>query len=146
MIFSKSFAYAVRGILYIASTENEAKKIRVEDISKETGIPKHFLGKVMNKMVKAGMVSSIKGPRGGFYITSKTLDIYLIQLYHLFDGNQLFEGCVLRLKKCSDEHPCPLHFQVDETKRNIHRLLSETKVQDLLNEGKHELLRSLSIG
>lgn len=145
MMFSKSFGYALRGILYIAVTGNERKKIRVEDISKNTGIPKHFLGKIMNKMVKANMILSVKGPGGGFHISNKTLDISLIQLYRLFDGTQLFDGCVLRLKKCSEEHACPLHYKVEEAKRNIELLLSKTTIGDLLEEEKPDFIRSISM-
>jgi len=145
MIFSKSFAYALRGILYISSTKDGNQKIRVEDISKDTGIPKHFLGKIMNKMVKAGIVSSIKGPSGGFYMSNKTLDVQLLQLYYLFDGTQLFSECALRLKSCSEDSPCPMHHKVEETKRNIKLLLSDTTIRELLNEGKPDLTRSLAI-
>jgi Rrf2 family protein len=145
MIFSKSFAYALRGILYISTTKDGNNKIRVEDISKDTGIPRHFLGKIMNKMVKAGIVSSIKGPIGGFYISNKTLDVQLLQLYYLFDGSQLFDGCALRLKSCSEDNACPMHHKVEETKKNIKLLLTDTTIRELLNEGKPELTRSLAV-
>jgi Rrf2 family transcriptional regulator, iron-sulfur cluster assembly transcription factor len=144
MMFSKSFGYALRGILYIAVTGNGTKKVRVEDISKETGIPKHFLGKIMNKMVKASIVLSIKGPSGGFYISNKTLSIPLIQLYHLFDGTELFDGCVLRSKKCSEENTCPMHYKVENTKRNLELLLSKTTIGDLLEEEKYNFIQSIA--
>lgn len=146
MIFSKSFAYALRGILCISHTVDGTTRIRVEDISKETGIPKHFLGKIMNKMVKAGMVSSIKGPSGGFSITDKTLEVPLIDLYYLFDGTQLFDECSLHFKTCSDENACPIHFKVKETKDNIQVLLTANTIGDLLKEDRRELLRNIAIG
>ena len=144
MMFSKSFGYALRGILYIAVVGDGTQKVRVEDISKETDIPKHFLGKIMNKLVKANMVSSIKGPSGGFYISNMTLTIPLIQLYHLFDGTELFDGCVLRSKKCDGENACPMHYKVEETKRNLEALLSQTTIGDLLKEEKYDFLQSIA--
>lgn len=146
MIFSKSFAYALRGILFIASASDGSEKVRVEDISKETGIPKHFLGKIMNKLVKAGFISSIKGPSGGFYLSNKTLDISLIQLYHLFDGTQLFDGCTMHLRKCSEEHACPLHYKVEAAKKGIQLMLSQTTIRNLLDEEEPDFIRNMAVG
>lgn len=146
MMFSKSFGYALRGVLYVAMAGEGGEKIRVEDISRSTGIPKHFLGKIMNKLVKANMIGSTKGPSGGFYTTNETLDVPLIQIFHLFDGNQLFDSCVLHLKKCDNENICPLHYKVEETRKNIQLILSETTINNLLQEEQPDLLRKVSGG
>ena len=98
----------------------------------------------MNKMVKADMVFSTKGPSGGFYISDKTLDIPLIQLYHLFEGSRLFDECSLHFKKCTEEDACPLHHRVEQTKKNIQLLLSQTTIRELLNEEKPDIMWAIA--
>jgi Rrf2 family iron-sulfur cluster assembly transcriptional regulator len=145
MMFSKRFGYALRGILYIAATGNEYKKIRVEDIARRIGIPQHFLGKIMNKIAKAGIVGAVKGPSGGFFLNNKTLDTPLIILFHLTDDSKLLDGCVLRLNKCNEEDSCPMHRFMSDNRKNILTMLNETTIGDLLKEETGDFIKSISI-
>jgi Rrf2 family iron-sulfur cluster assembly transcriptional regulator len=145
MMFSKTFGYALRGVLYIAMTGNGNKNIRVEDISKRIGIPKYFLAKIMNKIAQGGIIASIKGPNGGFCINNKTLSTPLINLCKLVDSSDRYDGCVLYLKKCTEENPCPMHYKVEANKRSIKLLLSETTIGDLLNEGNGDFIKSITL-
>ena len=44
MIFSKSFGYAVRGVLYIALMQDEKRYVQVEEIASTLSVPRHFSG------------------------------------------------------------------------------------------------------
>src|SRR6187397_3261713 len=100
MFISKSFGYALRGVLYIALMHDENRKVQVGEIATQLSVPKHFLGKIMQQMVKAGLLKSTKGPYGGFSLTGKTLDTPLIKLVEITDGTEQFSMCVLNLKYC----------------------------------------------
>jgi Rrf2 family transcriptional regulator, iron-sulfur cluster assembly transcription factor len=144
MIFSKTFGYALRGVLYIAVTSNEAKNVRIEDISRRIGIPKYFLAKIMNKIAKEGIIVSIKGPNGGFSSNSRTLGTALIDIYQVVDQSDRYDSCVLYLKKCTGENPCPMHYKVEETKNNIKRILAQTTIGQLVNEGAGDFIKSIT--
>jgi Predicted transcriptional regulator len=60
MFLSKSFGYALRGILYIAVMQDEERKVQIEEIATKLSVPKHFLGKIMQQIVKAGLLKSQK--------------------------------------------------------------------------------------
>jgi DNA-binding IscR family transcriptional regulator len=98
----------------------------------------------MNKIAKADILASIKGPSGGFFINHKTLDTPLLILFHLTDGTESFEGCVLRLKKCGEENPCPMHHRMEANKKNILGMLPQTTIGDLLKKDKHDFIKSIS--
>src|SRR5213075_3044991 len=104
MVFSKSFGYALRGVLYVSMMSDEKRKIRIDEMANRLAVPRHFLGKIMNKVVKKGILNSIKGPNGGFSLNAKTLDTSLLTLIEAMDGLEQFDSCVLRLRKCSPEH------------------------------------------
>jgi DNA-binding IscR family transcriptional regulator len=66
MVFSKSFGYAVRGVLYIATMNGERKRIQLDEIAEKLTVPRFFLGKIMQKMVKEGILSPGKENTGVF--------------------------------------------------------------------------------
>jgi Rrf2 family protein len=71
MFLSKSFGYALRGILYIAVMQDENRKVQIDEIATKLSVPKHFLGKIMQQVVKAGLLKSTKGPYGGFSLAAE---------------------------------------------------------------------------
>ena len=99
MFFSKSFGYALRGILYVALMQDEHRKVQIGEIAKKLSVPKHFLGKIMQEMVKAGLLQSTKGPYGGFYLSGKTMAAPLIRLVEVTDGMKQFDICALQLRQ-----------------------------------------------
>lgn len=145
MIFSKSFGYALRGILYIALVqEDEGRKVQVDEIAEQLGVPRHFMGKILKGLVKDGLLQSVKGPYGGFALASGTLNTSLFALIELTDGLNTFKNCVLHLRVCNAVNPCPLHFQMEKIKRNLHEVLLGTVVADLLKKDKEQFIKSIA--
>lgn len=144
MIFSKSFGYAVRSILYITIFGNKNRRIQTGEIAGQLSIPKYFLGKVMKELVKEKVLDSAKGPTGGFSANSRTLSTSLIQLFAITDGLQSFEACVLGLPYCDAEKPCLLHDRIIEKKNDLYKMLSSTTIQDLFYSGKENFLKGIT--
>ena len=144
MIFSKSFGYSVRGVLYIALMQKHKRFIQVEEIAKELNIPRHFMGKILKKLVKEGMLHSSKGPSGGFALQHTTLKLPLGRLIDITEGMEGLKTCVLRMKECNSANPCPLHHQMEGIKAQMKTMLSHTTIGDLLKEDNKDFLKSIS--
>jgi Rrf2 family iron-sulfur cluster assembly transcriptional regulator len=142
-MLSKSFGYALRSVLYMAALQNEKKVIQLQEIAEQLDVPKHFLGKVMKRLVKKGIIDSSKGHAGGYALNNKTLSVSVIDILDLIEGEELFSTCVIGFKKCNPGNPCPLHDQFSDTKKQMLNLFSETRIIDLLGEDKPALIRSL---
>ena len=145
MFLSKSFGYALRGILYIAVMQDEKRKVQIDEIATKLSVPKHFLGKIMQQVVKAGLLKSTKGPYGGFYLAAETLNTPVIKLVEITDGMEQFSMCVLSFKYCNGLNPCPLHYEMEEVKKNYLNVFSKNTLGDLLKAGKSDLLKSLAV-
>jgi len=145
MFLSKSFGYALRGILYIAVMQDENRKVQIDEIATKLSVPKHFLGKIMQQIVKSGLLKSTKGPYGGFALTTGTLATPVIKLVEITDGMEQFSMCFLKLKYCNGLNPCPLHHEMEEVKRNYLNVFTKNTIGDLLKESKSDLLKSLAI-
>ncbi len=110
---------AIRAILYLAMFSNKTTKIGVKQIAESLEIPQPFLAKLLQKLNKSEIVSSTKGPRGGFFIDDKNAKKTVWDIIICIDGSQRFDQCFLGLSTCDDKNPCPVHFTVKPFKDKI---------------------------
>jgi DNA-binding IscR family transcriptional regulator len=47
---------------------DEKRKIRIDEMANRLSVPRHFLGKIMNRVVKTGILNSIKGPKWRIFV------------------------------------------------------------------------------
>ena len=144
MIFSKSFGYAVRGVLYIAMADDTRPFVQAEEIAEKLAVPRHFMSKILKKLVKAGVLSSSKGKTGGFALTPQSQSIQLLTLFNLTDGPDILHNCTLRMQACHPSDPCPLHGQMEAVKERLQNVLSNTTIGDLLKGQKADFLESIT--
>lgn len=138
MLLSKSFGYAIRGILYISMMQKEGRKVQVEEIAEKLAVPKHFLGKILQELVKVGLLKSTKGPYGGFELASETLSKSLFDIFKTTDDAEQLTHCVLRTNPCDPVNPCPVHQNISKIREEFRQLLLNTTVGDLA-QGETEL-------
>ena len=60
------------------------------------------LSKVLQRLVKAGLVKSMRGPRGGFLLAKDPSEISLEEVYELFEGVRRNAGCLLKTPVCGN--------------------------------------------
>ncbi len=144
MGFSKSFGYALRGILYILLANDTRRNIQLEEIATKLSLPRYFMGKILRQLVQNGVLSSVKGPHGGFSANDKTMQTSLLRLIELTGETESMDACVLHMGKCDASHPCPLHFQAVLLKAQWHDLVYRTSVGDLINKGQEDFIKNIS--
>ena len=108
-MFSKTYGYALRATTFVAVHGKGERKIGLQELADALDIPRHFLGKVMQDIVRHGILDSMKGPNGGFYANIRTDTTPLLDILVITDGNLIFDQCALNIKRCNAAHPCPLH-------------------------------------
>ncbi|MBS1508547.1 MAG: Rrf2 family transcriptional regulator [Bacteroidetes bacterium] len=133
-MFSKACEYAIRAALYIAIRSADGTKLNVPEIAREIDAPRAFTAKVLQVLVREGMIQSVKGPNGGFFIKQKSKPVYLNSIVHAIDGQDILQTCVLGLKECSDKFPCPVHNEIKSSKHQMRDILRGKTVQELANE------------
>lgn len=133
-IFSKTCEYAIRAVFFISQKTAEGGRVSIKDIAIGIDSPEHFLAKILQDLSKRGLVQSVKGPNGGFYIDAYSLKRPISAIVEAVDGNGIFVGCGLGLKECSEKNPCPLHNQFKTIRDEIHSLLRTTNIGDFNEE------------
>lgn len=137
-MLSKSCKYAIRAAVFIASRAGENVKLGVREIAEEIEAPQAFTAKILQNLNKYKIVTSLKGPYGGFYCEKYQLDLPAIEIVNAIDGVAVFKECVMGLHNCSDEHPCPMHYKYAEIRNNLLLSFQQTTIGNLA--------RDLSVG
>lgn len=134
-MFSKACEYALRAVLYISIKSVNGSRLGIPQIAKEIDAPLHFTGKILQTLVREGIISSIKGPNGGFFIDPKSRPVALNSIVKVIDGNDdVLHACALGLKECSDKFPCPIHGEIKAYKDRVRKVMKETTVQSLADD------------
>ena len=135
-MISKKCKYALRAILHLAVESSKQKKISIRDLARDLKIPTPYLGKILQELGPKNILTSTKGPNGGFHLTEKNLQTPLINIIKAIDGLSFFETCGLGLEECSDEHPCPIHQDFKISRNHLRNVFENKSVQELANEIK----------
>jgi Rrf2 family protein len=135
-MFSKSCQYALQAVLYIALHGQEGLAVKIKEISKTQNIPIHFLGKVLQVLVKHKILESLKGPTGGFVLSNENRKLTLLEIVKVIDGLDIFNQCGIGLKTCSDSQPCPIHSDYKIVKEKIKSLLDTKTIDELCHDVK----------
>ena len=130
-MFNKETEYALRGLVYIKLQNLKKRRPGTSEISKEIEAPPFFTAKILQRLVRAGFLLSLKGKGGGFFFDPEKPDLPLIKLISAIEGDRSFSGCGFGLKKCDSYNPCPFHEKYVSIRESINKLISEETVQSL---------------
>ena len=122
-MFSKKCEYALKAAIYLYTKSKDGEKLGIKEIAKKIESPEAFTAKILQELVRANIISSVKGPKGGFFIDPKAKPVLVIELINLIEGNDVFDRCGLGLKECSESHPCPIHNEVKSYSQKLKNLL-----------------------
>lgn len=130
-MFSNSCRNAIRATLYLARNSDGNRKFSVDDIAKELDISRHFLAKSLQQLSKQNIISSIRGPNGGFYLSRENKKSNLLAVISCIDGTEVLDQCVLGLPNCSNENPCPFHENVRRFRDDLNIMLENENIEDI---------------
>lgn len=139
-MFSKTCEYAIRAMLFIAQKSKNGDKVGIKKIAKGIDSPEYFIAKILQDLSRRQLVQSLKGPNGGFYLDKQSLKNSLADIVKAVDGDQIFSGCGLGLKQCSERRPCPIHNEFKKIRENIYNMLDNAKIGEFNDQLEKRLL------
>jgi len=135
-MLSHKCKYAIRAVLFLSITRKNNELISGKQISDELKIPAAFTGKILHQLTKEKIISSTKGPKGGFFLSEENLEIPLIKIVESIDGLSYFTDCGLGLKTCSEKQPCPIHKTYKVSRDSLRNLFETKKIIELSKDVK----------
>lgn len=131
-MFSKACEYGIRASIFIATKSSKGIRVGIKDVAKEIDSPEPFTAKIMQILTKNGIIASSKGVGGGFEVSNEAVrSIKLIQIVDAIDGDNIYKGCGIGLKECSEIHPCPVHNDFKKIKELLLAMLTNTTLEEL---------------
>lgn len=138
-MFSKTCEYAIRAMIFIAQRTSNGSKIGFKEIAQGIDAPEHFIAKILQLLIKKGLLQSSKGPTGGFYIEESSRTKSLADIVKAIDGDKIFSGCGLGLEYCSEKQPCPIHNEFAKVRKDIYDMLQGSKLDDMQEQLQNKL-------
>ncbi len=131
MLYSNACEYAIRALTFLAKEPGDGLVLR-STIAEASALPGPFLGKILNDLVRAGLLESVRGRGGGYRLARPATDISLLDVKLAIDGLADLDACAVGLDPCSDETPCPLHEDYKRVRTVIREYLASTRLSDLV--------------
>ena len=140
-MFSKATEYALRATIYIAQRSTDGKKPGLAEIAKAIDSPRSFTAKILQHLTKDNkIVSSVRGPNGGFFLSENAKRLPVRAILDLMGEDDALEKCVLGLKRCSENQPCPMHNQYKSIKQQLIKLFATNSIKELAAEIKDGII------
>jgi len=133
-MLSNASKYAIKAMLFLVIHTDKSNKIGVKSLAKTLAVPEPFLAKILQKLVRNKLLSSTKGPNGGFYTSESNSKNTICDILQTIDGHPLFDKCFMGLEKCNELNPCPLHHLVVEFKDNLLEKFNKLSLAEFAND------------
>ena len=130
MQITRETDYAIRCVHYLSCGKGET--LMVDRIAQGMHIPKTFLAKILQKLVKGGVVKSFRGARGGFQLDRRPDEITLLDVIEAIEGPVAMNACALDNRACSLSSRCPVHPVWVEVRKGVETLLRKKTFADFL--------------
>jgi Rrf2 family protein len=131
-MFSKTVEYALRAVAHLAyespnarTTEQIAEATRVESAT--------YLSKVLQELVRKGVVRSQRGIGGGITLAKPPEDLTILEVVNAVEPIQRIKSCPLGLKS-HGVRLCPLHRRLDDAMAMVEQAFGGTTLAEILAE------------
>jgi Rrf2 family protein len=125
---SKTAEYALRAAVCLAADPQRLES--AERLAKQTKVPRRYLHRVLQDLVRAGLAESNPGPRGGYRLSREPAAISILDVVVAVAPIQRIEQCPLGLP--SHVELCPLHAELDAVLAHVEQALKKVTLAQVL--------------
>lgn len=126
---SKKVEYGILTMQYMAS--NPGTLFTAKSISENLHLSYDFLAKTMQKLMRAGLLDSQQGIKGGYYLSKPADTIKLMEILEILDSRPELVDCVSKNKDCNKKDNCQLHDPIKLLQKKVEDVFLETSLQDI---------------
>ncbi|MDT8440234.1 MAG: Rrf2 family transcriptional regulator [Desulfuromonadales bacterium] len=138
MIITRATEYAIRAVLHM-SRQPRGQIVYKKDICKEQEITPAFLTKILQPLIKAGIVGSQRGVGGGFFLAREPAQITILDVLKAEEGPVYLNQCLVREGNCNREFFCPVHGAWREIREEFMAILARYDFARLAAESHDKL-------
>jgi len=118
--------------MYEIAKSNGLGPVTIKKISEEQHVSVAYLEQILNKLRRAGIIKSVKGPGGGYMLARDPKLISIGEILKELEGPVAITSCLDPKEGCVRVDSCVTHLLWKSLGDNIKRFLDGMKLQDLL--------------
>lgn len=124
--------YAIRATVDLARHQSDGSRRKARAIAEAMDIPPNYVPQILAELVRAEIVTSLAGPRGGHSLARAADDITLLDVLGAVDGAMPSTDCVLRSGPCRWNEICAVHVPWARAQQALLDVLRDTTLHDVV--------------
>lgn len=130
MMVNRETDYAIRAILFLA-TKPEGTRVSAKQLAEERVIPKALTRRILSRLVKAGLLKSVRGLRGGVSLARPPSQIKVLEIMEALGKVPQISPCIENPKICPFTEKCSVREMWVEMDKEMKTRLKETDLERL---------------
>ena len=143
MVITRATEYAIRTVVYLAQ-QPQGDIVLKKDICRTQDVTPAFLTKILQPLIKVGIVSSQRGVGGGFLLAKEPTEITLLDILQAEEGPLSLNHCLVENETCLRENHCAAHEVWNETQGKMVEVLKGHSIAQLVSREKEKLAQASS--
>ncbi len=127
---SDAATLALHAMVYLAA--NTDRLVSTGEIAGVIKVSENHLSKVLQRLHRAGLVKSIRGPKGGFALEKPSDEVMLLEIFEVIEGQLTDSNCLLAIQIC-DGKKCIMGGLLDSINKQVKNHLSGTNLTELID-------------
>jgi Rrf2 family protein len=99
--------YGLTAVLYLANRP-AGELTQIHEVAESCSLPEPFLAQILRLLVRAGLVVSKKGVRGGFSLSRPSSEISFLEVLEALEGPVAVNKCQSPVERCAKEGCCSM--------------------------------------
>jgi Rrf2 family protein len=135
MLVTREADYAIRCVLEVA----RHGRISAAEVARTRSISRTFLGKIVQTLAKAGIVSTRRGVGGGISLAVAPADLTLLQIIEAIEGPLVLNECLVSQPDCPQIAVCPAYPYLCEAQRSLRHIFDVSVAEMLRRAGAEKV-------
>ena len=136
--------YGLRAVIYL-SVQDPEKSCSIAEIAKQQGVPRKFLEKIIQDLMRCGLIKSKRGVSGGYTLARPPEEISFYQVIEAIEGPVAVNACMDEHMSCEQLPRCSMLNVWSEVQRKVTEVFTNTTLADLKRKPCRDLIAPSSL-
>ena len=125
---SRRVDYALRAVIHLGTEQGSGRVCTIAEIAERERLPRQFLEKIFQQLIRRGLVRSRRGPNGGYELGRPAEEMTFRDVIEAVEGPIALNVCVGEHPDCSLLGACGMNRVWVEGQRRVMDLFESTTI------------------
>lgn len=131
MLITKRSDYALR----ICRALKDGKTHNVREICEKEDVPKAFAYKIIREMEQNGIVKSVRGNKGGYFLKKRLEDLTVYDIVSITEDDIAIACCMKEeCERNTNDVPCRIHREMERIQGVLEREMKKKTIAEIIGQ------------